>query len=257
MNLAELQADFQGLVLDRECQGAEWISGSKRGITSKRRLEIYHNAYRIRLIGVLRDTFEHTASYIGDDWFDRLAGSYVEANTSQHSNIGLYGQGFPEHLSEMLEHDQEVAELAHLDWTLRRAFDGPDADVLTREVLEKLAASGVSVEKFSPVPTLKLCSQRYNTLDIWHAINQDEVPPEVVTLDEPVHLLTWRKGHSPHFRSVSVIEYAALNYLCGGCDLEAIGEGLNADFPDADIVNEFGLMIARWLDDEILTVYND
>ncbi len=257
MNLAELQADFQGLLLDRECQGAEWISGSKHGLTSKRRLEIYHNAYRIRLIGVLHDTFEHTASYIGDEWFERLAASYIEANTSEQSNIGLYGQGFPEHLSEMLEHDQEVAELAHMDWTLRRAFDGPNADVLTREVLEQLAANGVSIEKFSPVPTLKLCSHRYNTLDIWHAINQEEMPPEVVTLDEPLHVLTWRKGHSPHFRSASVMESSALNYLCEGSELESIGEALSADFPETDIVNEFGLMISRWLDDELLTVYHD
>jgi hypothetical protein len=253
MSLATLQNDFQSLVLDPECRSADWVADSKHGLGSKQRLAIYHNAYRIRLTEVLRDTFEHTASYIGDEWFDRLAGSYVQANTSEHSNIGLYGQAFPEHLARVLKHDQEVAELAHLDWTLRRAFDGSNADVITREALEKLAAEGVSIEKFSPVPTLKLCLHHFNTLDIWHAINQEEVPPQVVALDEPMHVMTWRKGYSPHFRSVSAVEYAAINYLCEGCDLEAIGEALSLDFPDADIVNEFGLMIARWLDDEILT----
>lgn len=256
MSLAALQDDFQKLVLESECQSAEWVADSEYGLESKQRLAIYHNAYRIRLADVLRDTFEHTAIYIGDEWFDRLAGSYVQENTSVHSNIGFYGHGFPGYLAQTLEHDQEVAELAHMDWTLRRAFDGANAEAVTSEGLAKLAANGVSIEKFSPVPTLKLCVHHFNTLDIWHAINQEQAPPEVVALDEPIHMITWRKGHSPHFRSVSAIEYSALNYLCEGRDLEAIGKALSTDFPKVDIVNEFGLMIARWLDDEILAVFN-
>lgn len=252
MNLAALQDSFQELLLDSECKGAEWAEQSKHGISSARRIGIYHNAYRVRLADVLYDTFEHTASYIGDEWFERLAYQFVQENTSEHSNIGLYGKRFPQYLADALEHDQEVAELAQMDWTLRRAFDGPDAPVMTREKLETLAAEGIALDKFSPVPTLKLCHHAFNTLDIWHAINQDQVPPAVVRLDQPIPFLTWRKGHSPHFRTLSMIEYSALNHLCSGRDLESMGAALSEEFPDADVVNEFGILIARWLDDELL-----
>ena len=49
-----------------------------------------------------------------------------------------------------------------------------------------------------------------------------------------------------------MIEYSALNHLCRGSELESMGAALSEEFPDADVVNEFGILIARWLDDELL-----
>ncbi|MCW8885652.1 MAG: DNA-binding domain-containing protein [Motiliproteus sp.] len=253
MNLAELQTDFQTILLDRQCRNAKWVTDSGHGIASQQRIGIYHNAYRIRLIDVLFDTFEHTAAYLGDEWFNTMAASYVESNTSIHSNIGLYGKDFSAHLAQQLPNDLEVAELAHMDWTLRRAFDGANATAITQRELEKLVETGAEVDKFLPVPTLSVSTQHFNTLDIWHGINQDKTPPMVEELPEPISILIWRKGHSPHFRSLSKIETAAIGYLCAGYGLESMGEALSKDFPDIDIVPEFGAIIARWLEDEFLT----
>lgn len=253
MSLAELQADFQKILLSAESRGADWVAESRQHLSSKQRIDIYHNAYRVRLIDILYDTFAHTAAYLGDDWFQSLAASYVEANVSKHRNIGLYGKAFSDHLAEQLPNDLEVAELAHMDWTLRRTFDGADAEVVTKSALELQVGSGERINAFLPVPTLSISTQNFNTLDIWHAINSDETPPVVQRLSGPVHILIWRKGHSPHFRSLSEIEAAAVNYLFMSYDFETIGEALYRDFPDTDVITEFGIIIARWLEDELLT----
>jgi len=260
MKLAELQNDFQRALFDTECKGADWISESARGLSARKRLDIYYNAYRFRLIDVLMDTFEHTAIYLGDDWFNQLAMDYVQSHPSTYKNIGLYGKDFPGFLAEQLPEDKEVSEIALMDWKLRRAFDGADSGVMTLEDLQQLA--GEEGFRLQAVPTLTTCTQHFNSLEIWNAINQDQTPPVVEQLPEPIELLIWRKGHSPHFRSLAKIESAAIACVCSqympgdthGATLEAIGTLLGKGFPGVDVETEFGVMLHRWLDDEIIGI---
>ncbi len=254
MNLRELQINFQHTLLDAKCSGADWVRESARGLSSRDRLAIYHNAYRIRLKDVLLDTFEHTAIYLGDDWFNKLAAAYVQSHHSTYTNIGLYGREFPHFLAEHLADDNEVSELALMDWKLRRAFDGADSTVMTHDNLQYLANVESGSISLQPVPTLSISTQHFNTLDIWHAINQDQHPPDVERLPQPIDILIWRKGHSPHFRSLAKIESAAIACVCSGDKLEAIGAALEKDFPDVDVATEFGVMLHRWLDDEIISI---
>lgn len=253
MNLVELQSDFQHILLNTEIRGADWVADSIQGLSSGQRLSIYHNAYRIRLIDTLFDTFAHTAAYLGENQFRTLTADYVQSHTSTHTNIGLYGKEFPDHLAQQLPNDKEVAELAHMDWTLRRAFDGKNAKAITRHEVEQRSAKGEKIDIFAPVPTLSLSTQCYNTLEIWHSINEDKRPPAVEKLSTPAKILVWRKGHSPHFRSLSTIEAAAVTFLQSGYGFESIATTLCDLFPDVDIVTEFGMIIGRWLEDELLT----
>ena len=254
MNLQDLQTDFQQKVLDAECSSANWIKESQHGLSSKDRLAIYHNAYRVRLIDVLLDTFEHTAIYLGDDWFRQLAAAYVQSHHSTHNNIGLYGREFPKYLALQLADDLEVAELANMDWKLRRAFDGADSTVMTLVHMQQLASAESEIHQLQPVATLSVNTQHFNTLEIWHAINQDTQPPLVERLPQPVDVLIWRKEQSPHFRSLSTIEATAIRCICSGHTLEAIGEKLVQDFPDIDAVMECGQMLPRWIEDQVLAV---
>ena len=252
MNLQELQTNFQNIILDKECTGADWVSESAQEMSSEERLAIYHNAYRVRLIDVLLDTFEHTAIYLGDEWFTHLASDYVQSHHSTVNNIGLYGRDFSSFLKTQLADDLEVAELASLDWKLRRAFDGGDCHIMTLEHLQQLAGIEPQLTQLQLIPTLSVVTQNFNTLDIWHAINLNENPPLVESLPEPVDILIWRKGHSPHFRSISEIESFAISCVLRGDNLEEIGAELQAKYPELDAVTEFGCMLHRWIDEQIL-----
>lgn len=252
MTLHDLQTDFQRILLDTDCVGADWVSESAQGLSSQKRLHIYHNAYRVRLIDVLIDTFEHTATYLGDEWFQQLASLYVQTHPSTLNNIGLYGKTFPGFLAERMPDDTELSELASMDWKLRRAFDGADSTVVTLEVLQQMAAEGRDISLLQPVPTLSVTAQAFNTLEIWHAIDQDEHPPAVERLKKPVDVLIWRKGHSPHFRSLSEIESAAIACIRSGDSLESMGETLGEEFPDVDTATAVGEMLCRWVDDQLL-----
>lgn len=252
MNLEELQHRFQDIVLTKECTEADWVSEREGRLPSRERLAIYHNAYRVRLVEVLRENFEHTAIYLGDDWFNQLASDYVQSHHSTYNNIGYYGHQFAEFVANQLPEDKEVAELAELDWILRRAFDGEDSSVLTMETLPILVSQDPDNFCLTPVPTMTLTAHECNTLDIWHAIDRDETPPDVMPLPQKVDVLIWRKAHSPHFRSISPLESLALQWVSEGYAVNEIGEALQNRFPDVDVSNEFGLMLQRWITDELL-----
>ncbi|MBE1275224.1 DNA-binding domain-containing protein [Enterovibrio baiacu] len=254
MNLLAIQDDFQRTVLAKESAGADWVTKSTHGITPEHRIAIYHNAYRVRLMDVLWDTFEHTATYLGDNWFRQLAADYVQTHHSTFNNIGLYGQTFTTFLAEQLPNDLEVAELATLDWTLRRAFDGGNSTVMTMDNLQRLACSDPENFALHPVATLTINTLQFNTLEIWHAIDQDETPPEVAPLPHAIDILIWRKGDSPHFRSISPLESAAIGYVREGYTLNDIGAKLVESFPEEDVSMIFGQLLQQWIGDEVLAV---
>ena len=104
----------------------------------------------------LLDTFEHTAVYIGDDWFYRISRAYVQMHQSVNTNIGFYGKDFPAFIAEQFPEDLEVSELALMDWKLRRAFDGQDSDVMTAVDLQS------QIEQFGGVNLVSCTYVKYH-----------------------------------------------------------------------------------------------
>lgn len=249
--LAQLQNEFQNLIVQAHPKAPPWIE-SRHGASAQVRLNIYHHAYRARLLETLADTFAHTCLYLGETWFEQLALQFVEQTPSTQDNIGLYGGLFPDFLQKTCPQDQDIAELAELDWTLRRAFDGPDAFVLTKETLAELPPTAWENFVLKAVPTLKVLVHRHNTLEIWQALDQDQTPPASQVLPQTVPVLTWRKGHSPHFRSMNALEHRALALVQGEQTFGTVCEKIQTEFPEVDAAPTAGSLLAAWLQDEIL-----
>ena len=252
MKLQALQEDFQAKLLMQVYEGADWVAASTGNLSAQERIGIYHNAYRVRLIDVLRENFEHTAIYLGDEWFYRLAREFVEAHPSGDHNISYYGEGFPRFLATRLPNDLDVAELAELDWHLRRAFDGSDSEVMTLEDLQRLMTEGAGELCLRFVPTTTLVTHHHNTIEIWHAIDSDREPPMAQQLEKPVDVLLWRKAHSPHFRSLSATETCATRRLFDDGDVNRMGEHLLAKFPNENVAELIGQFLQRWIAEEVL-----
>lgn len=234
--LARVQGDFQHYLLD----AASTITGQvKPGgrIPVDKRLGIYHNAYRVRLIDTLRDTYEKTWIYLGDTLFEQCAGAYVETHPPTHRSLRDYGAGMPDWLASQFPDDLDVAELALMDWQLRQAFDGADADVLPLEALAGLTADDWETLGFRFVPTLVLSPLCFNTPAIWGALDQSQPPPIAQPLPAPAWLCVWRRGWQPHFRTLDEIEFTALSMLCKGARFAEICQILSETCADASTLS--------------------
>ncbi|MDC6169359.1 HvfC/BufC N-terminal domain-containing protein [Paucibacter sp. XJ19-41] len=250
MMLETLQAEFQALLLDQPQQFAAAVRPG--GIGIERRLAIYHQAYRARLVETLLDSYGHTAAYLGDEAFEREARAYLIAHPSGHPSLRWFGAAFPAWLAERHPQDLDIAELAALDWALREAFDAADAQALTPADLAALPAEAWATVGFGLPPSYRRLRLSHNTLAIWQALDQDEAPPAAEPLAQALDVLIWRRGSSPHFRSLGSLEAAALDALAQGRSFAMLCEDLSERFPETDIASEAGGLLRRWVEEGLL-----
>jgi hypothetical protein len=212
-------------------------------------LAVYRNAYRAQLAACLRDTYEKTWAWLGDEAFEMAAQVHISLHPPASWTLGDYGGDLPEILRALYPDDTEVSELAWLDWTLRRAFDGPDAEPIQAEALAQVDWDS-AVLAF--VPTLVLGSVATNCAAIWTAIAEGESPPSAAPLAEPAAIRVWRAGLSPQYCSIDGFEFRALSLALSGlafgelCQRLAEGEDAEAAIP------RLGQLLGCWLQDGLI-----
>jgi hypothetical protein len=249
--LANLQVAFHDHLLDRPSPIAhEVVDGGRLGVDH--RLHIYHNAYRVRLLENLRDAYEKTWAYLGDASFETSAMTFIEDNPPRHRNLRWHGAAFSQWLANHFPQDPDIAELALIDWQLRQAFDGPDATPVQPEELAGLSAEDWAGVGFRFTPTLFVTSLRFNSVSIWHALDQDQVPPVAESLLVPTWLLIWRKGWQPHFRTLQAAEHAALMQLQDGKSFAQVCAALGEQFSDQEAASVAAGSLRSWLQDELI-----
>jgi hypothetical protein len=249
--LTGLQTAFHNHLLNLPSAIAQQVAGSGR-ITVDHRLHIYHHAYRARLVEALQDVYEKTWAYLGDDTFESSALAFIEDNPPQHRNLRWYGAQFPEWLAQQFPQDLDIAELASIDWQLRCAFDGSNATPINTEELAMLAPAQWETVGFRFAPTLFLAPLRYNTIGIWHALDQEQTPPVAEPLPEPSWLLIWRKEWQPHFRTIHAVEHAALSQLLAGASFAEVCADLDQQFPEQEAASVAANSLRAWLQDELI-----
>ena len=237
--------DVQGPITPSDADGNGAPSASP--MSALRRLGVYHGAYRARLLETLRDTYGHTLRLLGDDAFDALALAGIAQAPSTHRNLRWYGETWPDFLV-----DAAVAELARLDWALREAFDGPDDTVLGLRDLQLLAPDAWAVVRLRPHATVRCLAMRHNTLQRWHALDDERPVPDAEPLPAPGWVLVWRRDDRPHFRSMAAPEAWAVRQLLAGQPWVALCEGLAEAWPDQDATTLAAQCLRRWVDEGVL-----
>ena len=249
--LAELQRDFLGYLRDRPNGLAVAIAPGGR-IEIGQRLNIYHHAYRARLVEVLQDVFERTWAYLGDDEFAAVARGYIDARPPGETTLQNFGQSLPGWLRQRFPDAPEVAEVAMIDAMMRVAFEGANAAPLALTDFAVLTAEDWSQIGFDFHPTLRLAPITHNAASVWEALERNETPPVASKLQSPTWLLVWRKDLRPHFITIGEIEATALQQLAQGESFAAVCADLDARFPEADAAQSMGVSLRRWIDDRLL-----
>jgi hypothetical protein len=253
LSLAEIQGRLKDYLLAAEDDPVPVLPllATDYGLPGEKRLGIYHNAYRARLTEALEAVFERTWAYLGDQEFYELSAGYIEASPSAVSNLRDYGSTFPAYLAHHQPDDPEVAELAVMDWNLHIAFDAPDAASLLPAALGELGEEDWAVAGFSFQPGLSLAVFGWNVAEIWHAIDQGEVPPPAVRLGEPTAHVFWRQAQRSHFRSLPAAEFRMLACLHQGAGFAESCEQLSPHF--SDLAGQAGPWLYRWMADSMLS----
>ena len=219
MRLNDWQLALESYLLDAQSQPDSALQASLLGsptLSVETGLQIYHNAYRARLLEVLREDFPAVLYWLGDEQFEQLACAYVKAHPSRHFSLRWLGERFAGFIEQHLQSEQTAAlvELARLEWSFTLAFDLPDGEPLTLEQMAALAATEWPALQVQLLPCVHSLSLEYNSLALWQAAKATAAFPPSERLARPLHCLIWRQGLVSNYRSLSAAEADALQGMC-------------------------------------------
>jgi len=245
--LLRAQTAFLGCILDESAPLPDgWDAQRAAGMA------VYRNAYRTRLIDVLRDTFERTARLVGDDAFNQAAAHHLITHAPKSWTIDLAGEGFPETCAELFANDADVGEMAWLEWAMHRAFTAADgAPIKAAEFAAATAdfqADDWDALCLELVPGTALRPVTHDLARLWATLADPLMAPVLESLSELKWVQVWREGEKPVFGLVSEAEGLALAKVQCGATFGEVCVVLQSGAELDDVAGMAGAMLRNWLE---------
>ncbi len=255
-HLSQLQTDFQAYLLN-DAQGVNCIHAivNDQKVGATKRLSIYANAYRLRVIEALASAYPKLHSLLGDDYFDSTASSYIKQYPSTYRNMRWVGGEMAAHLQATLPQHPIVSEMAQFEWALGLAFDAEDAPVLSLQDLVAIPPQNWADLRFKFHPAVQFLALKWNVLLVWQALNAEETPPAPAQINEPC--VVWRKELNAHFRSLEPVEYAAIQQLISGATFGELCEKLQENTSEEHATMQAAQYLAGWLNEGMISLALD
>jgi hypothetical protein len=212
----------------------------------KTRIEVYSEAYFLRLRDVLREDFHRVSALLGADQFDQVVVKYLEEFPSERPSVRHLGRALAEFLRRREDVPKCLADLAELEWARVEVFDAPDAGCATIEDLVSVLTDDWPALRFRAIPAMQILRARYPVHQLWSCDQSLEMSPGETSLR------VWRKNsnevlHAP----MDALESEALHKMISGEPLTAICESF-ADLPETKAAHEATGLLARWIEDGII-----
>lgn len=225
--LAELQRDFQRHVHRPGPAMARVVaSGPRAG--AARRLGVYAEAYRLRLVEALGNDYPALRTVLGEAAFDDAMRAFIAAHPSRHPNLRWYGGEMAGFLARAPRWRRRplLVELARFEWALGLAFDAADAPLASAEDVARVPPGDWPGLRLRLQPSVHMLALRSNAPQVWRtAVDGGKSSPALRRRGRTAWLV-WRKGHEPFYRAVAPAEAWALGAAARGRNFATIAGGL-------------------------------
>jgi hypothetical protein len=256
-HLAKLQAEFQAYLMD-DIKGLHFIKAviDDKKVGAKKRLGIYFDAYRLRIIEALATAYPQLKALLGDVLFNKIAREYIDAYPSTYLNLRWYGSQMRDHLQETLAQHPIAAEMAHFEWTLSLAFDAEDVPELSLQDLAKIPLEKWADLSFEFQPAIKVFQTSWNTIPVWQALESEKTPPKPAKESQTQTWIIWRKDFNSQFRLMTETETAALEQMVEGASFGEICARLAVEMDGDKAMITAAQFLANWLQDGMISAVN-
>lgn len=220
--LRDLQSNFRDFIVHGRYE--DRLIGQLRASTREEaaeRLDVYRNAFFIRLEAALAHDFPLCAEALGAQNFARLAGEYVLAQPSRRPSLRYLGLGFPGWLR--VHASSPVADLAAVEWAVMTVFDGPDRSAVNADRLAAWAPHDWAGLQLELMPTLTLLALASNADRVWLARGQGK---NLAASSSRWIAVSRAEGFRPRLDTLDAATYAVLAALCQEPRLAVVSERL-------------------------------
>lgn len=253
MKLANLQSTIQQAILRDKPDAVKLVRDPVKG-TREARLDVYRDAYGLRLTEFIANDYPRLKCYMGEAKFTALAHAYISRHRSSDPNARWYSRHLADFLrqSSAYAHKPELAELADLERCLGEAFDAADAPAVTMSELGAFNPETFGTMIFDISPSVRRFRVQTNVTSLWASLRCDELPPHPITLDADQELLVWRQDTASRFRMLGNEEAMALNAAREGVSFGVICEMIaTIEDPDTAAVRA-ATYLRGWIEAQII-----
>lgn len=251
--LHDLQAVFQSFLLRGDEQMLQRVTGTAKA-SAPRRLAIYYDAYRLRLLEALDSNYPVLHAWRGDDEFEKLGLAYLDAHPSTHFSIRYFGHRLSEYLAsaETCRDKPYLGEMAALEWAMSEAFDAADSPGVDLDAMASIPPGAWPEMRLALHASVRRLDLRWNVPAIWKAIKEEQAPEEPRTGEWPQPWLVWRQDLKIFFRSLSVDEAWAIDAVRAGEPFASICEGLVEWIDARNVALHAAGLLKRWITDGMI-----
>lgn len=256
-SLAELQRDFladmRGVAPD-----ASMTHLASGGIPAATGIAIYRNAYAARLREALENDHPVLGRYLGDGLWARMCDDYIATYPSRVRSLRHFGESLPEYLAsvEPFSLSPQLAEVARLERRLLDCFDAADAERADWQSLLGMPDTEWPGLRLRFHPSVQALRHAWNSIDIWNAVKQDEVPP--VAARETSDWLLWRDDERiTRFRSMAFDESLALRHFLHSGDFASACEALLEVHPPEAVPGVAIGLLRQWCDEGVVQCWRN
>jgi hypothetical protein len=254
MPLQTLQRDFQA-ALTAGAPGFMTRVVDTPPAGSAQRLDIYAQAYRLRLLDTLEGDFAKLATLLGDAQFESLGLAYIASHPPHHPSLRWLGRNMAGFLGATPPwSDQPVlADMAAFEWAQGEVFDAPDAAAVSPGDIAALPPARWATLRLQAHPAVRRLDLRWNVPAIWQALDIDTEPPAPAHSDHPQGWLLWRRELDIHWRSLGVEEAWAVDAWRSGANFAELCEGLCEWTDAARVATHAASLLKGWLSEGLVT----
>lgn len=251
--LAELQRALQGYLLDQPNTLAGLTVATEK-FSQQQRLDIYHHAYRLRLMDVLKNDYPALALLLGENDFEKMLLDYIAQHPSQHPSLRWLGAHLPGFLRSYTPWREQVhlCELAAFEWTQIAVFDGENALAKNLDDLRLLDAEHWPQLQLRFHPALQLEFYFSNAPILWQALINQQHLPAITLASEAQAWLVWRNGLEVVYRSLEPAEAWSLQAFSDKNNFSSVCAGLCDYFPEDQVPLRAVHYLQQWLTDGLV-----
>jgi hypothetical protein len=250
VKLAHLQQSFQAHVLQGDAAVVKEIVADERFPTALR-LGVYTEAYALRLVEVLGETFPAVQAALGNARFTRLVSDFAREHPSRYRSARAYGESLAQWLASRLTgpRAQGIADLARFEWAVAGAFDAADAAALKPATLAGVSPAQWPALQFGFSPTLRRMTVTSNCVAWWKFACAGQSRPSRWRSTCPQQWLIWRQELAVFYRRLSQAESHSLDAALAKASFGQLCEQLSGPAAAAKLLHGWfnaGLIVEIW-----------
>ena len=246
--LSDLQQQFSDYLLSRNDDVSACIVDDGR-LSKSTRLEIYKNAYAIRLKKCIEIDHPILGKYLGDELFETMANGYISTYPSHYTSLRKYCNDLPGYLSktEPFSSIPILAEIATFERYMLNAFDAADDKRATIEDLQAIEPEEWPAIKIGFHPSICVFTAYWNSVESWQALKDESTPPEATKIPrQNWHI--WRGTDLlTQFKSLSNEGYVMFNCFESGDKYANVCDTLLSHIPKEQISELTLNYLFEWL----------